>query len=47
MMCARFLAELGLDPEEAIARVRQARPNAIRTVAQEDFVRAVASASAS
>lgn len=38
-IAARLLVELGLDPDEAIRRVRQARPGAIETRAQEEYVR--------
>ena len=38
-VAARLLVELGLDPEEAIRRVRRARPGSIETQAQEDYVR--------
>jgi hypothetical protein len=34
-MAARLLIELGLRPEEAIARIRAARPGAIETAEQE------------
>jgi len=40
MIAARLLAETGLDPDEAMARVREVRPNAIETPAQENWVRA-------
>lgn len=39
MIAARLLVELGVAPDTAIARVRQARPGAIETEAQEAFVR--------
>lgn len=39
MIAARLLVELGVDPEEAIARVRAVRPGAIETAAQEAHVR--------
>ncbi|HEV8631035.1 MAG TPA: ADP-ribosylglycohydrolase family protein [Thermoanaerobaculia bacterium] len=39
MIAARLLVELGEAPEEAIARVRRARPNAIETREQEEHVR--------
>jgi ADP-ribosyl-[dinitrogen reductase] hydrolase len=38
-VAATLLVELGLTPSEAIAMVRAARPGAIETSAQEDFVR--------
>ena len=41
MIAARLLAELGVPPEEAITRVRAARPCAIETEAQEAAVRAI------
>jgi ADP-ribosyl-[dinitrogen reductase] hydrolase len=40
-IAARLLIELGLDPAEAVARVRAARPGAIETVAQERHLRAL------
>lgn len=40
MIAARLLAELGVATEDAIARVRAARPCAIETTAQEAAVRA-------
>lgn len=40
-IAARLLIELGLDPAEAVARVRAARPGAIETVAQEHHLRAL------
>jgi ADP-ribosyl-[dinitrogen reductase] hydrolase len=39
MIAARLLVELGVDPAEAIARVRAVRPGAIETPEQERFVR--------
>ena len=39
LVAARLLVELGLDPEDAIRRVRKARPGSIETTAQEDYVR--------
>jgi ADP-ribosyl-[dinitrogen reductase] hydrolase len=36
---ARLLVELGMEPAEAIARVRAVRPGAIETPEQERFVR--------
>lgn len=39
MIAARLLVELGVDAEEAIGRVRAARPGAIETAAQEAHVR--------
>ena len=42
-VAARLLAELGVDPGEAIARVRAARPGALETRAQEAHVMAVQS----
>lgn len=39
MIAARLLVELGISAEEAIARVRRARPGAIETKAQEAHVR--------
>jgi protein-tyrosine phosphatase len=38
MVAARLLVELGWDPEKAIHAVRTARPCAIETVAQEQWV---------
>jgi ADP-ribosyl-[dinitrogen reductase] hydrolase len=40
-VAARLLIELGLDPEQAVARVRVARPGAIETPAQERHLRAL------
>jgi ADP-ribosyl-[dinitrogen reductase] hydrolase len=39
MIAARLLVEIGVDPEVAIKRVRAVRPGAIRTAAQEQWVR--------
>ena len=39
MIAARLLVELGAEPNEAMARVRAVRPNAIETPRQEDWVR--------
>ncbi len=39
MISARLLAETGVDPEDAMARVRAVRPGAIETRAQENWVR--------
>ena len=39
MICARLLVETGIDPSAAMALVRAARPGAIETRAQEDWVR--------
>ena len=39
MIAARLMVELSMDPEEAIGRVRAARPGAIETAAQEAHVR--------
>lgn len=39
MIAARLLAELGMDPEEAIRQVRQARQGAIETPSQLALVR--------
>lgn len=39
MIAARLLIELGSSPEEAITRVRQARPGSIETRSQEHYVR--------
>jgi ADP-ribosyl-[dinitrogen reductase] hydrolase len=38
-IAARLLVELGIDPDDAIIRVRQSRPGAIETKAQEQYVR--------
>lgn len=38
MIAARLLAERGRTPEVALARVRQARPGAIETAAQEAWI---------
>jgi ADP-ribosyl-[dinitrogen reductase] hydrolase len=39
-VAACLLVEFGVTPDEAIQRVRIARPNAIETSAQERYVRA-------
>ena len=39
LVAARLLVEFGEQPEEAIKRVRRARPRAIETLVQEDYVR--------
>jgi protein-tyrosine phosphatase len=39
MIAARLLVEEGVPPELAIGRVRSARPDAIETLAQENWVR--------
>jgi ADP-ribosyl-[dinitrogen reductase] hydrolase len=44
MIAARLLVELGMNPEQAIAVVRQARPGAIETDGQAAYVRRVAAA---
>lgn len=41
LTAARLLVELGVPADEAISRVRRARPGAIETAAQEAFVRAL------
>jgi len=38
LLAARLLVEFGLPPAEAIARVRRARPGAIETAGQEDYI---------
>ena len=38
MIAARLLVELGMDPTDAIARVRTVRPGAIETIEQERYV---------
>jgi len=38
MVAARLLIEFGVEPEEAIARVRSARPGAIEMPQQEAWV---------
>lgn len=43
-VAARLLVELGADAESAIARVRAARPGAIETAAQEQYLLALAGA---
>ena len=40
-IAARLLAEFGVEPTDAIRRVRHVRPRAIETRGQEDFVRGV------
>ncbi len=37
-MAARLLIQFGMDPQEAVARVRQARPGAIQTRMQEEYL---------
>jgi ADP-ribosyl-[dinitrogen reductase] hydrolase len=37
-IAARLLIEFGMDPREAVARVRQAPPGAIQTRVQEEYV---------
>ena len=37
-VAARLLVELGLEPEEAIRRIRQARPGSFEREAQEEYV---------
>jgi hypothetical protein len=39
MIAARLLADTGVDPDEAMARVRAVRPGAIETPAQANWVR--------
>jgi protein-tyrosine phosphatase len=43
-IASRLLIELGMAPETAIARVRAARPGAIETSAQKEYVLAIAPA---
>jgi len=38
-IAGRLLVELGVDPEEAIRDIRDARPGSIETAAQEEYVR--------
>jgi ADP-ribosyl-[dinitrogen reductase] hydrolase len=38
MIAARLLVEMGIEPAEALARVRAARPGAVETRAQEEWV---------
>ena len=38
-LAARLLIERGLEPETAICEVREARPGAIETIEQEDYLR--------
>ena len=40
-IAARLLVELGVPPEDAIRSVRAARPGAVKTKEQEEYVRAV------
>jgi ADP-ribosyl-[dinitrogen reductase] hydrolase len=40
-IAARLLVELGMDPTKAIASVRTARPSAIETPGQENFIKNV------
>jgi ADP-ribosyl-[dinitrogen reductase] hydrolase len=39
MIAARLLVEFGMDPRAAIAKARQARPGAIQTREQDEYVR--------
>lgn len=39
LVVARLLVELGLEPEEAISRVRTVRPGAVETWEQEEYIR--------
>lgn len=39
MIAARLLVELGMDAAKAIAMVRAARPGAIETISQENFIK--------
>jgi len=39
MIAALLLVELGVDPEEAMVRVRHARPGAIETPGQDEWIR--------
>jgi ADP-ribosyl-[dinitrogen reductase] hydrolase len=39
MIAARLLVEFGMEPNVAIVKVRQARPGAIQTKEQEEYVR--------
>lgn len=43
VVAARLLVEIGLSPDQAILMVRSARPGAIETWAQEQYVRALGS----
>jgi ADP-ribosyl-[dinitrogen reductase] hydrolase len=45
-IAARLLAETGVDPDEAMERVRAVRPGAIETLKQEEWVRTGPQASA-
>lgn len=38
MIACRLLTDAGLDPEDALDRVREARPGAVETTEQEDWV---------
>lgn len=38
-IAARILVEFGIEPEEAMHMVRMARPGAIQTIVQEEYVR--------
>jgi len=46
LVAARLLIEIGMAPQEAIRRVRAARPGAIQTKEQENYVRRCAMSSA-
>jgi len=39
LIAARLLVEFGMEPDEAIIAVRKARPGAIQTLSQEEYVR--------
>jgi hypothetical protein len=39
MISARLLVESGVEPDEAMTRVRAARPGAIETPSQQSWVR--------
>lgn len=41
VVAARLLVELGMNPDDAIAKVRLHRPGAIETLAQESYVRSL------
>ena len=39
MIAARLMVEFGMDPRSAISAVRYARPGAIQTREQEEYIR--------
>lgn len=39
LVACRLLVEQGMGPEEALRRVRRARPGSVESLSQEDYVR--------